>query len=152
MRGSDERNDPLGKPGAFRLFSAVRGSDERNDPLGKPGAFRLFRDIFRGVFLPYRDPETLNLFLKEIDIFSYDNSERLGDAFEYLLSVLGTQDDARDAALLGRAVNKAEPLNAARTATRDPALLATAVSKAEQPARRLTHNLIHRPGTQGGVG
>ncbi len=28
---------------------------------------QLFRDIFKGVFLPYRDPETLNLFLKEIN-------------------------------------------------------------------------------------
>jgi type I restriction enzyme M protein len=55
---------------------------------------QLFRDIFKGVFLPYRDPETLNLFLKEINGFSYDHSERLGDAFEYLLSVLGTQGDA----------------------------------------------------------
>jgi len=55
---------------------------------------QLFRDIFKGVFLPYRDPETLNLFLKEIDGFTYDHSERLGDAYEYLLSVLGTQGDA----------------------------------------------------------
>jgi len=46
------------------------------------------------VFLPYRDPETLNLFLKEINGFTYDHSERLGDAYEYLLSVLGTQGDA----------------------------------------------------------
>lgn len=43
------------------------------------------------MFLPYRDPETLNLFLKEIDCFSYDHRERLGNPFEYLLSVLGTQ-------------------------------------------------------------
>src|ERR1700690_2857640 len=28
---------------------------------------QLFRDIFNGAFLPYRDPETLNLFLKEIN-------------------------------------------------------------------------------------
>lgn len=55
---------------------------------------QLFRDIFKGAFLPYRDPETLNLFLKEINSFSYEHSERLGDAFEYLLSVLGTQGDA----------------------------------------------------------
>ena len=33
-------------------------------------------------------------FLKVIDGFSYDHSERLGDAFEYLLSVLGSQGDA----------------------------------------------------------
>ncbi len=54
----------------------------------------LFRDIFKNAFLPYRDPETLNMFLKIIDEFEYDHSERLGDAFEYLLSVLGSQGDA----------------------------------------------------------
>ncbi|MCB1232335.1 MAG: N-6 DNA methylase [Verrucomicrobiae bacterium] len=54
----------------------------------------LFRDIFKNAFLPYRDPETLRAFLKIIDEFSYDHSERLGDAFEYLLSVLGSQGDA----------------------------------------------------------
>jgi type I restriction enzyme M protein len=54
----------------------------------------LFRDIFRNAYLPYRDPETLRSFLREINGFSYDNSERLGDAFEYLLSVLGSQGDA----------------------------------------------------------
>lgn len=54
----------------------------------------LFRDIFKNAYLPYRDPETLRSFLKEIDSFTYDHSERLGDAFEYLLSVLGSQGDA----------------------------------------------------------
>ena len=54
----------------------------------------LFRDIFRNAYLPYRDSETLRAFLREIDSFSYDDSERLGDAFEYLLSVLGSQGDA----------------------------------------------------------
>jgi type I restriction enzyme M protein len=55
---------------------------------------QLFRDIFKNAFLPYRDPETLKSFLKEINDFHYDHSERLGDAFEYLLSVLGVQGDA----------------------------------------------------------
>lgn len=55
---------------------------------------QLFRDIFKNAYLPYRDPETLKLFLKTIDEFRYDHSERLGDAFEYLLSVLGSQGDA----------------------------------------------------------
>ena len=59
-----------------------------------PGIPPLFRDIFKNAFLPYRDPETLRAFLKIIDEFSYDHSERLGDAFEYLLSVLGSQGDA----------------------------------------------------------
>ncbi len=54
----------------------------------------LFRDIFKNAFLPYRDPETLRHFLKVIDEFEYDHSERLGDAYEYLLSVLGSQGDA----------------------------------------------------------
>src|SRR3990167_7546806 len=54
----------------------------------------LFRDIFKNAYLPYRDPETLKAFLKIIDEFTYDHSERLGDAFEYLLSVLGSQGDA----------------------------------------------------------
>ena len=54
----------------------------------------LFRDIFKNAYLPYRDPETLRSFLKVIDEFTYDHSERLGDAFEYLLSVLGSQGDA----------------------------------------------------------
>ena len=59
-----------------------------------PGIPALFRDIFKNAYLPYRDPETLKSFLKIIDEFEYDHSERLGDAFEYLLSVLGSQGDA----------------------------------------------------------
>ena len=59
-----------------------------------PGIPPLFRDIFKNAFLPYRDPETLRMFLKVIDEFSYEHSETLGDAFEYLLSVLGSQGDA----------------------------------------------------------
>ena len=59
-----------------------------------PGIPPLFRNIFKNAYLPYRDPETLKMFLKVIDEFSYDHSERLGDAFEYLLSVLGSQGDA----------------------------------------------------------
>ena len=59
-----------------------------------PGVPALFRDIFKNAYLPYRDPETLRSFLKEINGFTYDHSERLGDAFEYLLSVLGSQGEA----------------------------------------------------------
>ncbi len=59
-----------------------------------PGIPVLFRDIFKNAYLPYRDPETLRAFLKIIDEFTYDHSEKLGDAFEYLLSVLGSQGDA----------------------------------------------------------
>jgi len=59
-----------------------------------PGTPLLFRNIFKNAYLPYRDPETLKMFLKVIDEFAYDHSERLGDAFEYLLSVLGSQGEA----------------------------------------------------------
>jgi type I restriction enzyme M protein len=59
-----------------------------------PGIPPLFRDIFKSAYLPYRDPETLRAFLKVIDEFTYDHSERLGDAFEYLLAVLGSQGEA----------------------------------------------------------
>ena len=55
---------------------------------------QLFRDIFKGAFLPYNDPRTLSLFLKEINEFNYEHSENLGNAFEYLLSILGSQGDA----------------------------------------------------------
>ena len=67
---------------------AIRRMDQN------PAIPQLFRDIFSNAFLPYRDPETLRAFLKVIDGFSYDHSERLGDAFEYLLSVMDSQGDA----------------------------------------------------------
>jgi type I restriction enzyme M protein len=34
----------------------------------------LFREIFKNAYLPYRDPETLRLFLKTIGEFEYDHS------------------------------------------------------------------------------
>jgi type I restriction enzyme M protein len=77
--------------GHERLRLYAEGIEKMNENKNIP---QLFRDIFKGVFLPYRDPETLNLFLKEINGFSYEHSERLGDAYEYLLSILGTQGDA----------------------------------------------------------
>lgn len=55
---------------------------------------QLFRNIFKGAFLPYNDPRTLSLFLKEINEFNYEHSENLGNAFEYLLSKLSSQGDA----------------------------------------------------------
>ncbi len=55
---------------------------------------QIFRDVFKDAFVPYRDPETLSLFLKEINWFDYHHSEELGNAYEYLLSILGSQGDA----------------------------------------------------------
>ena len=79
----------LGGHEMLNLYAEAIGRMPEN-----PGIPPLFRDIFNNAFLPYRDPETLRAFLKVIDEFSYDHSERLGDAFEYLLSVLGSQGDA----------------------------------------------------------
>lgn len=59
-----------------------------------PALPQIFRSIFKDAFVPYRDPETLSLFLKELDWFNYQHSEELGNAYEYLLSVLGSQGDA----------------------------------------------------------
>ena len=50
----------------------------------------LFRDIFKSAFLPYRSPETLGLFLKEINYFDYSHPEELGNAYEYLLSIMSS--------------------------------------------------------------
>jgi len=56
---------------------------------------QIFRDIFGDKSLPpYRDPQTLTLFLKEINGFNFDHSEDLGDAYEYLLNVIGTSGEA----------------------------------------------------------
>lgn len=59
-----------------------------------PNLPQFFRDVFRNAYIPFRDSETINLFLKEINDFSYDNSEDLGEAFEMLLSIMGSQGDA----------------------------------------------------------
>ncbi len=73
----------------LRLYAEAIESMEKN-----PEIPQLFRGIFKNAYLPYRDPETLKLFLKTIGEFEYTHSEKLGDAFEYLLSVMGSQGDA----------------------------------------------------------
>jgi len=85
-----------------KIMDSKIGAQERMDLYAKvleklPFASsipELFRTIFRDAFLPFRDPQTLTLFLKEIANFSYSNSENLGNAFEYLLSIMGSQGDA----------------------------------------------------------
>ena len=85
-----------------KLMSTNLGGKQRLDLYSEaiaklslnPHLPQLFRDIFKDAFLPYRDPETLNMFLKEINWFTYTHSEDLGDAFEYLLSVMSSQGDA----------------------------------------------------------
>jgi len=73
----------------LNLYSEAIASMDKN-----PNIPQLFRNIFKNAYLPYRDPETLKLFLKTIGGFEYTHSEKLGDAFEYLLSIMGSQGDA----------------------------------------------------------
>lgn len=54
----------------------------------------LFRNILKSAFLPYRSPEVLGMFLKEINYFDYSHPEELGNAYEYLLSIMSSQGDA----------------------------------------------------------
>jgi type I restriction enzyme M protein len=77
--------------GAARLDLYVRALEQMAQ---NPHIPQLFRDVFKGAFLPYRDSETLNLFLKEMNGFTYQHSEDLGDAYEYLLSIFATQGKA----------------------------------------------------------
>ena len=55
----------------------------------------LFRDIFRDARLPYKNPLTCDLFLKQIDDgFSHAanvHTDDIGDAYEYLLQATGAQ-------------------------------------------------------------
>ena len=79
----------LGNQERMNLYSEalVKFSEAKQLP-------ELFRGIFKTAFLPYRSPEVLGLFLKEIDYFDYSHSEELGNAYEYLLSIMGSQGDA----------------------------------------------------------
>lgn len=54
----------------------------------------LFKQIFKDAYLPFRDANTIVMFLTEINGFDYHHSEELGNAFEYLLSIMGSQGDA----------------------------------------------------------
>ncbi|MDC0058351.1 N-6 DNA methylase [Acidimicrobiaceae bacterium] len=72
------------------LYSTAVESMEEN-----PNIPQLFRDVFKNAYIPYKDAETLRLFLSQIDDFEYSkDSEQLGDAFEHILSSLSSQGDA----------------------------------------------------------
>lgn len=59
-----------------------------------PGLPQTFKDVFKNATVPFKEADILTMFLKEIDDgLSYEDSEQLGDAYEYLLSVLGSQGD-----------------------------------------------------------
>lgn len=58
-----------------------------------PNIPELFRSIYQNAFLPFNSANVLNLFLKEMDKFSHGESDDIGDAYEYLLSITGAQGD-----------------------------------------------------------
>lgn len=53
----------------------------------------MFAEIYQNAFLPFNSANVLTLFLKEIDKFSHGESDDIGDAYEYLLSITGAQGD-----------------------------------------------------------
>ena len=58
-----------------------------------PGLPPLFREIYQNAFLPFNSPSVLRLFLNEINKFDHGDSDDIGDAYEYLLSITGAQGD-----------------------------------------------------------
>ncbi len=60
----------------------------------RPKLPQTFKDIFKNATVPYRDADVLTMFLRTIDEgLHYGDSEQLGDAYEYLLMILGSQGD-----------------------------------------------------------
>ncbi len=55
---------------------------------------QVFRDMLRGMHSPFRDARVLMLFLNEINQLDCEHTEDLGDAYEHLLSIMGTQGNA----------------------------------------------------------
>ena len=82
-------NSRVGNQQRMNLYSEalIKFSEAKQLP-------ELFRGIFKSASLSYRSPEVLDLFLKEINYFDYSNSEELGNAYEYLLSIMSSQGDA----------------------------------------------------------
>jgi type I restriction enzyme M protein len=69
----------------------IEGLEKLSDSTHLP---ELFQKIFKEAYLPFRDAGTIAMFLDKINEFDYNHSEELGNAFEYLLSVMGSQGDA----------------------------------------------------------
>ena len=90
------------EPYAFSTIVNIKGNQERMNlyltGLEKVQIAKnvpeLFRRIFKEAMIPFRDPTTFALFLKEINELKYDDSETIGDAFEYLLNKMATAKNA----------------------------------------------------------
>ena len=75
-----------------RVIKLTQGIEAISDPKNTQIP-ELFKSIFRNAFLKFRDGRTLKLFLDEINGFTYDHSEELGNAFEFILESMGVQAD-----------------------------------------------------------
>jgi type I restriction-modification system DNA methylase subunit len=75
-----------------RVTKFIQGIEAISDPK-QTHIPDLFKSIFKNAFLKFRDGQVLKLFLDEINGFTYDHSEELGNAFEYLLDSMGTQGE-----------------------------------------------------------
>jgi type I restriction enzyme M protein len=75
-----------------RVIKITQGIEAISDPKNTQIP-ELFKSIFRNAFLKFRDGRTLKLFLDEINGFTYDHSEELGNAFEFILESMGVQAD-----------------------------------------------------------
>ena len=71
------------------LYRAGLGALQESDTMPA-----VFREIFKDAVVPFGDHRTLALFLNTMDRMVYDDSEKLGDAYEYLLKTAEAQADA----------------------------------------------------------
>lgn len=78
----------LGAHERLELYRAAIQTMAKN-----PNIPELFRSIYQNAFLPFNSSSVLNLFLKEMDKFTHGESDDIGDAYEYLLSITGAQGD-----------------------------------------------------------
>ena len=92
----------LEKYGWDRIMS-LRLDDTQRSELYRAGLSALqesdsmpavFHEIFKDAMVPYGDHRTLALFLNTMNGMEYDDSEKLGDAYEYLLKTAEAQADA----------------------------------------------------------
>ena len=113
MSDDDQRAERLGgerhyfagdlEPYGWDKIMSLRLDDTQRSELYRAGLGALqesdsmpavFREIFKDAVVPFGDNRTLALFLGTMDRMVYDDSEKLGDAYEYLLKTAEAQADA----------------------------------------------------------
>ena len=113
MSDDDQRAERLGgerhyfagdlEPYGWDKIMSLRLDDTQRSELYRAGLGALqesdsmpavFREIFKDAVVPFGDHRTLALFLSTMDRMVYDDSEKLGDAYEYLLKTAEAQADA----------------------------------------------------------